>query len=542
MTLNLTMPGHEDLKPRITVFGVGGAGGNAVNNMIEKELEGVDFVVANTDAQALQQSDAQHRIQLGVKVTEGLGAGARPSVGAAAAEENIEQIVDHLAGAHMCFITAGMGGGTGTGAAPIIAQAARELGVLTVGVVTKPFQFEGAKRMRQAEEGVDQLQKMVDTLIIIPNQNLFRLANEKTTFTEAFSMADDVLYQGVKGVTDLMVRPGLINLDFADVRAVMDEMGKAMMGTGEDSGEDRAIQAAEKAIANPLLDEISLRGAKGVLINITGGHDLTLFELDEAANRIREEVDADANIIVGSTLDSAMEGSMRVSVVATGIDASDVQHDIPVPRRSLAQPLKTAVTQEGEAEEAETAAEPVAAETRAEPSLFADIDDAEAAAAEDQMEDIFEPDTVRRAEPEAEDTSDDLPPPAYTPRVEEPREVASAPEEEMEGFVAPRARAAGTPSPEAMARLSAAVGKVPQRQPQAAPERAEPQAEKPRFGINSLINRMTGHAGEQEAPAARPSRQQPPVSTQSAQPAPVESEAEEEDQIEIPAFLRRQAN
>ncbi|MFK7938895.1 MAG: cell division protein FtsZ [Roseovarius sp.] len=543
MTLNLTMPGHEDLKPRITVFGVGGAGGNAVNNMIEKELEGVEFVVANTDAQALQQSDAGARIQLGVKVTEGLGAGARPSVGAAAAEENIEQIVDHLAGAHMCFITAGMGGGTGTGAAPIIAQAARELGVLTVGVVTKPFQFEGAKRMRQAEEGVEQLQKMVDTLIIIPNQNLFRLANEKTTFTEAFSLADDVLYQGVKGVTDLMVRPGLINLDFADVRAVMDEMGKAMMGTGEDSGEDRAIQAAEKAIANPLLDEISLRGAKGVLINITGGHDLTLFELDEAANRIREEVDADANIIVGSTLDSAMEGAMRVSVVATGIDASEIVHDIPVPRRSMAQPLQPA-TVEDNTDAAAPA--PVAAETRSEPSLFTDID-AERAAAQDQMEDIFEPETVRRAEPVAEDTSDDVPAPAYVPRVEEPQaEVAQAYEQEAEGFVAPRARAAGSPSPEAMARLSAAVGRVPgQAQAAAAPgaqPRAEDAAEKPRFGINSLINRMTGHVAEEEAPAARPARQQPPVSTQAAQPAPVESEATEEDQIEIPAFLRRQAN
>ena len=288
MTLNLSLSEKEDLKPRITVFGVGGAGGNAVNNMIEKQLKGVDFVVANTDAQALQQSQSTQKIQLGVKVTEGLGAGAKASIGASAAEESIEQIIEELSGTHMCFITAGMGGGTGTGAAPIIAQAARELGVLTVGVVTKPFQFEGVKRMRQAEEGVEALQKMVDTLIIIPNQNLFRIANEKTTFTEAFSMADDVLYQGVKGVTDLMVRPGLINLDFADVRAIMDEMGKAMMGTGEAEGEDRAVQASEKAIANPLLDEISLRGAKGVLINITGGYDLTLFELDEAANRIRE--------------------------------------------------------------------------------------------------------------------------------------------------------------------------------------------------------------------------------------------------------------
>jgi len=340
MTLNLSLPGQDDLKPRITVFGVGGAGGNAVNNMIDKALDGVDFVVSNTDAQALSQSQAESRIQLGVKVTEGLGAGAKASIGAAAAEESIEQIVDHLAGSHMCFITAGMGGGTGTGAAPIIAQAARELGVLTVGVVTKPFQFEGGKRMKQAEAGVEALQKMVDTLIIIPNQNLFRLANDKTTFTEAFSMADDVLYQGVKGVTDLMVRPGLINLDFADVRAVMDEMGKAMMGTGEADGETRAVQAAEKAIANPLLDEISLKGARGVLINITGGHDLTLFELDEAANRIREEVDPDANIIVGSTLDIEMEGRMRVSVVATGIDASEGTADIPVPRRTLAEPLR----------------------------------------------------------------------------------------------------------------------------------------------------------------------------------------------------------
>ena len=380
MTLNLKMPEQDELKPRITVFGVGGAGGNAVNNMIEKQLEGVEFVVANTDAQALQSSRSSAKIQMGVKVTEGLGAGARPSVGAAAAEETIESIVDHLAGAHMCFITAGMGGGTGTGAAPIIAQAARELGVLTVGVVTKPFQFEGAKRMRQAEEGVESLQKVVDTLIIIPNQNLFRLANEKTTFTEAFSMADDVLYQGVKGVTDLMVRPGLINLDFADVRAVMDEMGKAMMGTGESEGEDRAVQAAEKAIANPLLDEISLKGAKGVLINITGSYDLTLFELDEAANRIREEVDADANIIVGSTLDTEMEGAMRVSVVATGIDATMSSADVPArPRRSMSEPLQSPEEVKVNTPEpvaAEPEPTPVAAQEREpEPTLFNDMEE-----------------------------------------------------------------------------------------------------------------------------------------------------------------------
>ncbi|WP_297769547.1 cell division protein FtsZ [uncultured Roseovarius sp.] len=547
MTLNLTMPGHDELKPRITVFGVGGAGGNAVNNMIEKQLDGVDFVVANTDAQALSQSNAESRVQLGVKVTEGLGAGARATVGAAAAEESIEQIVDHLAGAHMCFITAGMGGGTGTGAAPIIAQAARELGVLTVGVVTKPFQFEGGKRMRQAEDGVEALQKMVDTLIIIPNQNLFRLANEKTTFTEAFSMADDVLYQGVKGVTDLMVRPGLINLDFADVRAVMDEMGKAMMGTGEDSGEDRAIQAAEKAIANPLLDEISLRGAKGVLINITGGHDLTLFELDEAANRIREEVDPDANIIVGSTLDPSMEGAMRVSVVATGIDATDVAADMPVPRRSLAQPLKqsTSVEEQAPVPEVEHAepAQVAASAADSEPSLFGSMD-AQRAAAEDQMEDIFE----------EEGAADDMPPPAYQPRVEEfaPTSYAED-EEELDAFVAPRAPAPGTPSPEAMQRLQTAVDRAPKQPQQRRPEpEARPAAaaheqgsadERPRFGINSLINRMTGHgaAEAERAQPARPARQQPTM--QAAQPQQAPSRAQDEDeQIEIPAFLRRQAN
>ena len=321
MTLNLKIPEKKELKPRIIVFGIGGAGGNAVNNMISKNLEGIDFIAGNTDAQALQQSGAAKKIQLGERVTEGLGAGAKPEIGTLAAEESLDQITDVLEGGHMCFITAGMGGGTGTGAAPIIANAARSLGILTIGVVTKPFQFEGIKRQKQAEEGIEALQKVVDTLIVIPNQNLFRLANEKTTFTEAFSMADDVLYQGVKGVTDLMVRPGLINLDFADVRSVMDEMGKAMMGTGEASGEDRAIQAAEKAIANPLLDEISLKGAMGVLINITGGNDMTLFELDEAANRIKDEVDPEANIIIGSTLDTEIEGSLRVSVVATGIDA-----------------------------------------------------------------------------------------------------------------------------------------------------------------------------------------------------------------------------
>jgi cell division protein FtsZ len=545
MALNFTVTDQDDLKPRITVFGVGGAGGNAVNNMIEKQLEGVEFVVANTDAQALQQSKSEARIQMGVKATEGLGAGARPSVGAAAAEETIEDIVDHLAGAHMCFITAGMGGGTGTGAAPIIAQAARELGVLTVGVVTKPFQFEGAKRMRQAEDGIEALQKVVDTLIIIPNQNLFRLANEKTTFTEAFAMADDVLYQGVKGVTDLMVRPGLINLDFADVRAVMDEMGKAMMGTGEADGENRAIQAAEKAIANPLLDEISLRGARGVLINITGGYDLTLFELDEAANRIREEVDPEANIIVGSTLDTGMEGRMRVSVVATGIDARDVVADVPVARRRMAEPLQAMHVADTPAAEAPRAPaqQPVAASAPAreaaapraqEPSFLEDLD-AQSAAALEQHEDLFD------------DESDDaIPAPAYRPQA-----AAFAPQQDHYGqqapadqFVAPKARPAGAPSAEALARLHAAVQKAPaapqQQERPAAAQQPQPQhAEKPRFGINSLINRMTGHAEQQERVAApQQARQQPQVRSYEDEP---EIDPEQE-RIEIPAFLRRQAN
>ena len=322
MTINLKMPDIRELKPRITVFGVGGAGGNAVNNMIEGGLQGCDFVVANTDAQALSSAKAERIIQMGLAVTSGLGAGSHPEVGAAAAEEVIDEIRDQLAGSHMAFITAGMGGGTGTGAAPVIARVARELGILTVGVVTKPFHFEGVRRMKTADAGITELQKSVDTLIVIPNQNLFRVANEKTTFTDAFAMADQVLYSGVACITDLMVKEGLINLDFADVRAVMRDMGKAMMGTGEATGERRAITAAEAAIANPLLDETSMKGAKGLLISITGGNDLTLFEVDEAATRIREEVDPEANIILGATFDNALDGTIRVSVVATGIDLS----------------------------------------------------------------------------------------------------------------------------------------------------------------------------------------------------------------------------
>ncbi|WP_375414906.1 cell division protein FtsZ [uncultured Bradyrhizobium sp.] len=324
MALNLTPPDISELKPRITVFGVGGAGGNAVNNMITAGLQGVDFVVANTDAQALTMSKAQRIVQMGTQVTQGLGAGSQPDVGAAAAQEVIDEIRDHLSGANMVFVTAGMGGGTGTGAAPVIAKTARDMGILTVGVVTKPFHFEGQRRMRTAESGISELHKVVDTLLIIPNQNLFRVANEKTTFADAFAMADQVLYSGVACITDLMVKEGLINLDFADVRAVMREMGKAMMGTGEASGEKRALTAAEAAIANPLIDDSSMKGARGLLISITGGKDLTLFEVDEAATRIREEVDQDANIIVGATFDETLDGIIRVSVVATGIEQAAI--------------------------------------------------------------------------------------------------------------------------------------------------------------------------------------------------------------------------
>ncbi|WCR11773.1 cell division protein FtsZ [Paracoccus stylophorae] len=544
MNLNLMMNDEDELKPRITVFGVGGAGGNAVNNMIEKQLDGVEFVVANTDAQALAGSRATSRVQMGPKVTEGLGAGAKPSIGAKAAEETIEDIVDHLMGAHMCFITAGMGGGTGTGAAPIIAQAAREMGILTVGVVTKPFQFEGTKRMRQAEEGVEALQKVVDTLIIIPNQNLFRLANEKTTFTEAFAMADDVLYQGVKGVTDLMVRPGLINLDFADVRAVMDEMGKAMMGTGEAAGDNRAQEAAERAIANPLLDEISLNGARGVLINITGGYDMTLFELDEAANVIRDKVDSDANIIVGSTLDPEMEGNIRVSVVATGIDASAGVEDAPAPRRSMAEPLTQNPQVARKDEPAAASEDDMPVPPRRTPAT-ADARPAQG------------------SQPAAARSEEDMPQPAYQPK-EAARPAAVRIEDDASDFVAPRAPAGGRgqPAPEVMERLRRAVehhgeGRPQQQpaaraqQPQRGPEASRNQSRM--SGLGRMLERMAGHAGDQGGqPAAKPAagsiaervsdrvaaraRQQDTDFDDLANPD------NGQDNVEIPAFLRRQAN
>jgi len=329
MSIDFIRPEVDELRPRISVIGVGGAGGNAIANMMRADVQGVDFIVANTDAQALNNSEADRRIQLGLKITQGLGAGSRPEIGRAAAEETLDEIIQSLDGAHMCFIAAGMGGGTGTGAAPVIAKAARDRGILTVGVVTKPFAFEGARRSRSAEAGISELQQHVDTLIIIPNQNLFRLANSETTFKQAFEMADEVLQQGVRGITDLMVMPGLINLDFADVRSVMSEMGKAMMGTGEADGDNRAIEAAEKAISNPLLDGVSMKGAKGVIISITGGEDMRLMEVDEAASHIKELVDPDANIIWGSAFNNDLGGKIRVSVVATGIDADAVAQPAP---------------------------------------------------------------------------------------------------------------------------------------------------------------------------------------------------------------------
>jgi len=377
MSIDFVRPEVDELRPRISVIGVGGAGGNAIANMMRADVQGVDFVVANTDAQALNNSTADRRIQLGLKITQGLGAGSRPEIGRAAAEETLDEILQSLEGAHMCFIAAGMGGGTGTGAAPVIAKAARDKGILTVGVCTKPFAFEGARRARSAEAGLQELQQHVDTLIVIPNQNLFRLANSETTFKQAFEMADEVLQQGVRGITDLMVMPGLINLDFADVRSVMSEMGKAMMGTGEADGDNRAIEAAEKAISNPLLDGVSMKGAKGVIISITGGEDMRLMEVDEAASHIKELVDPDANIIWGSAFNNDLGGKIRVSVVATGIEADAVVAPQPAkvfsfPARSPVATTPAAPVQAALTEEEETSADVTAEEGDDELLLGAD--------------------------------------------------------------------------------------------------------------------------------------------------------------------------
>jgi cell division protein FtsZ len=552
MMINLSVPEADfEMRPRITVFGVGGAGGNAVNNMIRSALEGVEFVVANTDAQALKGSLATKRVQLGNTITRGLGAGSRPDVGRAAAEEQIEEILEHIEGANMCFITAGMGGGTGTGAAPVIARVAREKGILTVGVVTKPFHFEGAHRMRLAESGIQELQQYVDTLIIIPNQNLFRVANEKTTFADAFKMADDVLHAGVSGVTDLMVKPGLINLDFADIRSVMTEMGKAMMGTGEATGERRAIDAAEAAISNPLLDDVSMKGAKGVLINITGGMDMTLFEVDEAANRVRDEVDPDANIIFGSTFDATMDGRMRVSVVATGIDTLPMAQ----PR-----PVAPALQVVGGTRGAAPAPRPAAAPARAEPARLGPdyhhtlapapmhpaqahapaqaYAPASAAAAMIQPAPVPQPQAAQAAAAPAAQAEPAAHAPAETPAAErreafippQPVEAQRAPATAPERFTPP---AAAEPAPQAKKRPSlfgmvTGLGRriVEGSDPAEAAARAEPEA-----------------AAAAPSPSAAPRAQQPQQPTLSVSPGerPRLSQ-EDQDMLDIPAFLRRQAN
>ena len=563
MTINLRRPDITELKPRITVFGVGGGGGNAVNNMISAGLKGVDFVVANTDAQALNMSKAERLIQLGAHVTEGLGAGAQPEVGRAAAEECIDEIVDHLSNTHMCFVTAGMGGGTGTGAAPVVARAAREKGILTVGVVTKPFHFEGQRRMKTADMGIEELQKCVDTLIVIPNQNLFRLANDKTTFADAFAMADQVLYSGVACITDLMVKEGLINLDFADVRSVMREMGKAMMGTGEASGEGRAMAAAEAAIANPLLDETSMKGAKGLLISITGGRDLTLCEVDEAATRIREEVDQDANIILGATFDEELEGVIRVSVVATGIDktAAEIaaapisirQPPKPVQQRPADQRPQVAAV-EGARVEARSA-DPVADAMRA-------AEQNAAAAQRSAPADDFRPQSRIFPAPEAPVAPVAPVQAAPQPVAQHQPEVHAAPVAQQVAPLQP----AREPAPAAQAPRMPRVEDFPPMvqgkiEPSARPVDAEDR------GPLGLLKRITSGLTRRDDDVARvepvqtrePKLRQPAPEARRLQDsqiyaprrgqlddhgrlAPQPRAAHEDDQLEIPAFLRRQAN
>ena len=515
MTIKLSMPEITELKPRIVVMGIGGAGGNAVNNMIKSQLEGVEFVVANTDAQALAISAAKRRVQLGVKVTRGLGAGSRPEIGRAAADEAIDQIREQLVDCHMVFITAGMGGGTGTGAAPIVAQTARGMGVLTVGVVTKPFQFEGTLRGKIAERGIEELQQHVDTLIVIPNQNLFRVATEKTTFADAFAMADNVLHSGVRGITDLMVMPGLINLDFADVKSVIDEMGKAIMGTGEAEGDQRALEAAESAISNPLLDDVSMKGARGVLINITGGQDMTLFEVDEAANRIRSEVDPDANIIIGSAFNESLNGKIRVSVFATGIDGMADMTRVP----AMIEPI------------------PAIPETVA-PAPAADAGTA-----------IELPDAAIAAEADggpAKD-GDSVPAPGDAAPLEEPAIAAKpaiAKHDRYAPFVAPEPMRAGgeiarARAPEPFAEAAMANGAM----------KDFPGKRQPGGGF---LQRMTGAKrgrhdqtrADAEAMAREKAAAEDVAPTLGRlDPADrISQQLDLEDQLEIPAFLRRQAN
>jgi len=558
MTITLNVPKPEQqLRPRITVIGVGGAGGNAVNNMIRAKLDGVDFVVANTDAQALAQSLAERKIQLGVNITHGLGAGARPDVGRAAAEEAIDDISEQLRGSHMAFITAGMGGGTGTGAAPVIARAAREMGVLTVGVVTKPFQFEGSQRARMADAGIEEMQQYVDTLIIIPNQNLFRIANEKTTFADAFALADDVLHSGVRGVTDLMVVPGLINLDFADIRSVMTEMGKAMMGTGEAEGDNRAREAAEAAISNPLLDEVSMKGARGVLINITGGPDLTLYEVDEAANRIGEEVDDNANIIFGSTLDPNLEGRMRVSVVATGIDAELAAMPKPVHLTVVPNPNQPRSMQAGRPMPAQPGV-PLAARPAPQPAPMPAPAPVMTAAAAPAIEMVLTEMVVEEPPLPIMAAAMESPTAEQTARaVEAARATAAA-----EAFIPP---APVQPAVSPMAEARTDYGRTSMAAP--APSRPAPApAPVHRNRVSSLLSRIRGN--EERPAAAKPAAAPNPPMRAAEAPAPAAPRVDmvkagepeqptfasldaserlrgsqsDEDLLEIPAFLRRQAN
>ena len=585
MSINLKIPDVRELKPRITVFGTGGAGGNAVNNMIASGLQGVDFVVANTDAQALTMSKAERIIQMGVAVTEGLGAGSQPEVGRAAAEEAIDEIRDHLQGAHMVFVTAGMGGGTGTGAAPVVARCAKEAGILTVGVITKPFHFEGMRRMRVAEQGIVELHKVVDTLLIIPNQNLFRVANEKTTFADAFAMADQVLYSGVACITDLMVKEGLINLDFADVRAVMREMGKAMMGTGEASGEKRALSAAEAAISNPLIDDASMKGARGLLISITGGKDLTLYEVDEAATRIREEVDQDANIIVGATFDESLEGIIRVSVVATGIDHAGLQRSATEPEARIAElTQKLRVDQlradppQRPAERIETRAlatptAPTAPSPQTSEAIEAAAKAAVAAAVLPMIEDV----TIRPIPPKPSLFPEQMAPPAEpppTPRafippapertVNRPRRMPGIDELPRPAQAELRAKLGEgeVDHPEkrkvSLLRRLAAVG-LGRRDEQEEAERMPASVRPARPPAPRPHDRPLDRPMDRAPPVPRPAMPAPPLpraaepvsdyAKRPQQPGPDPllrqapmPKAVEEDQLDIPAFLRRQAN
>ena len=578
MTINLNIPDIHELKPRITVFGVGGAGGNAVNNMITAGLQGVDFVVANTDAQALTSAKAERIVQMGVQATQGLGAGSAPEVGRAAAEEVIDEIRDHLSGVNMVFVTAGMGGGTGTGAAPVIAKAAREAGILTVGVVTKPFHFEGQRRMRIAESGIAELHKSVDTLLIIPNQNLFRVANEKTTFADAFAMADQVLYSGVACITDLMVKEGLINLDFADVRMVMREMGKAMMGTGEAEGDKRALTAAEAAISNPLIDDASMKGAKGLLISITGGRDLKLYEVDEAATRIREEVDQDANIIVGATFDESLDGIIRVSVVATGIDQVVAQRAVP---NLAAAGARISEIAEGLRKENQhildrldrtesprmvtppqqlRTAAPAPMAPVAPASISASIESAARVAIESAAQEVnirplsLNPSLLLQPAPSSEEaleTSEFIPPQAERPATRAPRmprleELPVPAQNEIRAWRGELPQEEHPGRRRSLLERLASVGLGRREQakeeeaPVPAPRMAQPAPQMERLPGRPMMPRPAEPRPEPVSEYAK--RPAPQGLDQHGRQAPPVHNKDEQDQLEIPAFLRRQAH